>query len=336
MRHRHHRWHGRPPARWLLARGIHRRVVAFLLVSLGLGLIGGAIAHATWSGALPHAAFVCVGLSIFFAMGPLAWMAAFRIAWPLRELATVAGELRAGRLDSREELTGGDLEVGEVSLALREMADRVARQLRDQRALMAAVSHELRSPLGRARVLVELAREGTGGPEAFDELQAEIDQVDGLVGDLLAGARIDFEAVNPQRLSARALGARALEAAGLETLVVAPGVESVMADPTLAARALLGLLENARRYGGDQIVLRVEPAGERVRFVVEDDGPGFAPGDEERSFEPFWRGPGAGVPGGSGLGLALVRRIAEAHGGVAGAANREEGGARVWLELPAG
>ena len=71
----------------------------------------------------------------------------------------------------------------------------------------------------------------------------------------------------------------------------------------------------------------------RVRFFVEDDGPGFAPGDEERAFQPFWRAAGAKVRG-EGLGLALVRQVAQAHQGEAGAENRREGGARVWIELP--
>ncbi len=322
----------------MLARGIHRTVVGFLLVALVLGVVGGAALHAALTaGAGPG--LLCLGLALVFCVWPLAWMATIRIAWPLRELATVAEELRGGRLSSREHLPGGPSEVGQVSEALGGLADRVARQLRDQRALMAAVSHELRSPLGRARILVEMAREGSAPATLHDDLQAEIDAMDHLVGDLLAGARIDFEAIAPRDLDPADLARRALDIAGLpaDTLVFDGDTRPVRADPTLLARALAGLLDNARRYGGATVRLHVRGRLARVRFEVEDDGPGFPDGDPERAFQPFWRGPtrdGRPAPHGEGLGLALVRQIAEAHQGEAGAENRREGGARVWIELP--
>jgi signal transduction histidine kinase len=331
--HRHGHW--RRTAGWNLVRGVHRKLVGFLLVAMTLGAVGGAaVQHGHGAGP-----WLCVGLGALFSIWPLAWMATARIARPLRSLAVAAAELQTGRLASRDAIPAAPDEVGEVAEALRGMADRVARQLRDQRALLAAVSHELRSPLGRARVLVEMAREGSAPPDLHDALQAEIDAMDGLVGDLLAAARIDFEAVSPRELDPVDLARRAVEVAGMPPETLAPvGDEGrVWADPTLLARALAGLLDNARRYGGAQVRLHVRGRVERVRFEVEDDGPGFAPGDEVRAFEPFWRGPagdGRPKPRGEGLGLALVRQIAQAHRGEAGAENRWEGGARVWIELP--
>ncbi len=330
--------HHRRPRGWMLARGIHRTVVGFLVLAAGLGAAAGAAIHAGARGG--GAGLVCLGLGVVGALWPLAWVATARVAWPLRQLAAAAGELHGGRLASREAIPkAAPGEVGEVADALRGMADRVARQLQDQRALLAAVSHELRSPLGRARVLVEMAREGSAPPDLHDALQAEIDAMDGLVGDLLAAARIDFEAVTPRPLDPADVARRALEIAGMpaDALVVAGDQGGVRADPTLLARALAGLLDNARRYGGADVRLHVRGRLERVRFEVEDDGPGFAPGDAERAFEPFWRGPtadGRPAPRGEGLGLALVRQIAQAHRGEAGAENRREGGARVWIELP--
>ncbi|MES2642248.1 MAG: HAMP domain-containing sensor histidine kinase [Myxococcota bacterium] len=329
----------------MLARGIHRTVVGFLCVALVLGGVGGAFVHASLTAGAGKGV-LCLGLALFAAIWPLAWMATVRIAWPLRELAHVAEQLRSGRLASREDLPGGTSEVGQVSLALGGLADRVARQLRDQRSLMAAVSHELRSPLGRARVLIEMGREGSAPPTLHDDLQAEIDAMDHLVGDLLAAARIDFEAITPRDLDLGDLARRALDLAGLPAdALIVEGLDrdgaarTVRADPTLLARALAGLLDNARRYGGQTVVLRVRGRLARVRFEVEDDGPGFAAGDAEQAFQPFWRGPsvdGRPAPRGEGLGLALVRQIAEAHQGEAGAENRREGGARVWVELPWG
>jgi two-component system OmpR family sensor kinase len=336
---RHHGWKGRPPLRWILARGIHRTVVIFLVLAAGLGAAGGVGLMAARESGAGVGALVCLALGVCGVMWPLAWVATVRIAWPLRALAEAAGELKGGRLDARADLPGGPNEVGEVAGALRGMADRVAKQLVDQRALLAAVSHELRSPLGRARVLVEMSREGSAPATLHDDLQAEIDAMDGLVGDLLTAARIDFEAVAPRAMDAADLGRRALEIARepVDKLRI-EGEGSVLADPTLAARALASLVDNARRYGGALVVLRVRPREGRVRFEVDDDGPGFAPGDEVRAFEPFWRGPADGrpKPRGEGLGLALVRQIAEAQAGEAGAQNRPEGGARVWIELPRG
>jgi signal transduction histidine kinase len=321
----------------MLARGIHRTVVAFLVVGVALGGLAGGALHAAWTSGVGAGAFLCVGLSVLATAWPLTWLATFHIAWPLRELATVAGELRSGRLERRDQLPRGPGEVGEVGEALRGISERLAKQLRDQRALMAAVSHELRSPLGRARVLVELAREGSGAPTAYDDLQGEIDAMDGLVGDLLAAARIDFEAISPRELDATDAARRALELASMpaDALVVHDG-GVVNADPTLLSRALAVLLDNGRRYGGQTVRLHVRGRSTRVRFEVEDDGPGFPPGDEERAFQPFWRGPATGerAAPGEGLGLALVRQIAQAHDGHAAAQNRPEGGARVWLELP--
>jgi signal transduction histidine kinase len=138
---------------------------------------------------------------------------------------------------------------------------------------------------------------------------------------------------------------RALERAGEDAGKLAlPAVPlPFVADPTLIARALANLIDNARKHGGGLagIAVRGAPAaGEgngTVVFEVTDRGPGFAPGDETRVFDRFYRGNGdAGHHGSLGLGLALVRRIAVAHGGRADAANRSDGGARVTLELPVG
>ncbi len=325
---RHRRWRG-----WGRVRAVHRRLWTFLALAFGLGAAAGVAL--TVAQGTPGAAPWCLGIGAFLALWPLAWLATFRIARPLVRLAHVARRLQGGQLQDRGALApADDDEVGQVAGALRGMADRLAQQLERQKALMAAVSHELRSPLARVRVLVELAREGRAPAALHDTLQAEIDGMDALVGDLLAASRIDFEAVARRALDLQEVATRALDAAGLPADALRlDRTGLVEADPTLLTRALRGLLDNALRHGAPPVILDVTHHDDRVRFAVLDGGPGFSPGDEARAFEPFWRGEGP-RPAGQGLGLALVQQIAEAHGGTVEAGNRPEGGARVALVLP--
>lgn len=306
---------------------------------LAIGMLTGALLGVAGTSTGQGWSWACAAFAGVLLLWPVGWMATWRIVGPVRRVAAVAGELRGGRLDARDALADavGDDEVGEVAGALHGMADRLARQLADQRALMAAVSHELRSPLARARVLVEMAREGTVPDGLEDALEAEIEAMDGIVGDLLAASRIDFEAVQPTALDPVETATRALDMAKLDRslLVVEGDPDHVRADPTLVARALAVLLDNGRAHGGRVVAFRVRGGDAAVSWEVDDDGPGFAEGDEERAFEPFWRADGARPPG-HGLGLALVRRIADAHGGSADAANLAGGGARVRLVVPAG
>lgn len=328
----HGPWTHRPPRGWHLVVGIHRRLVGLLLLALSLGVGGGWLARAP-DGPRPW----LLGLAGVGVAWILAWIGTRRIARPVHQLARIARALHQGDLRSRQGLPDESAELGELSRSLRGLAERLEAQLEDQKALMAAVSHELRSPLARARVLVELAREGHQEPDPFDALQEEVDAMDGLVGDLLAAARIDFSAVQPRTLDPVEVARDALRAARLDARLLRAPVEvpRVSADPTLLARALAVLLANGQGHGRGVVTLALTVEGERLRWAVEDQGPGFGPGEVEQAFAPFWRGDGPRPPG-EGLGLALVRRIAGVHGGEAGAENRAEGGARCWIALPTG
>ena len=253
--------------------------------------------------------------------GRIAW----KLAWPLEELTRVARDLGEGRLQSRFDVRFARGEVRSLAEVMNGMAERIERQLKDQRELLAAVSHELRTPLARIRLLLELGR--GGDTSVLDQLEHEVLEMDALVGELLASARLDFTAMARVPLDGGDLGARALERAALPSalLEVERTPVSLEGDPTLLQRALSNLLENARVHGGGVTRLRVDSPDGVVRFSVEDGGPGL-PEDGGRAFHPFQRGEASD---GLGLGLALVRRIAEAHGGTAFAENRAEGGARV-------
>jgi len=323
---------------------LHRRLFhwfgAAIFLSVGTTLIASHLGRA-WLTAHPGRAVFLFGipaLCLWTAAGRIAR----RISRPIYELTRAAQELGQGNLAARASLGHGGIdEIGVLSSAFNDMAVRLERQLTEQRELLAAVSHELRTPLARIRLLVEIARQARVTPATLDEIEREAIEIDTLVGELLASARLEFQAVTRKPLEAGEVARRALERAGEEAGRLAPAAAALpfVADPTLVARALANLIDNARKHGGglDGITVRAGAGadGATVVFEVTDRGAGFAPGDEERVFDRFYRG-GAepGHHGSLGLGLALVRRIAVAHGGRADAANRPGGGARVTLELP--
>lgn len=275
--------------------------------------------------------------------GGVLWLAsgwlARRLARPMDTLARAAQELGEGRLDTRVHL--GRHATGEMAVlaeAFNDMAARIERQVADQRELLAAVSHELRTPLARLRILVELMRDAGGPPRTADQMEREVVELDALVGELLANSRLDFGQVTPRELDARDLAARALERAGLAAgaLVVEPSSTALVGDATLLGRALANLLDNARKHGQGAETLRLFEREGQLGFCVDDRGPGLLPGEETRIFEPFYRkdrGGEAREAGSLGLGLALVQRIARAHGGDTFAENRSGGGARVGFTL---
>jgi two-component system, OmpR family, sensor kinase len=290
---------------------------------------------------MPHMGFAPErGLAALLLVVAVFWAVsgrtARRIARPLDELAQVARKLGQGDLKARAgQSCNVPGEIGEVAAAVNEMATRIQKQLDDQKELLAAVSHELRTPLARIRLVAELARDGGASQKTFDDLDREVEEMDALVGQLLASSRLDFGTLSVKAVPAADQGLRALERGGLtpDKLAV-ENVGEVKADPTLLARALGNLLDNAKRHGGglEQLLIRSEPG--KVVFEAHDKGPGFQDGGAQ-AFEAFRPENGSGRSDGLGMGLGLVRRIARAHGGDAAVKNREGGGAVVSFWLPA-
>jgi signal transduction histidine kinase len=330
---------------------LHRKIFLSFGMVIMITVLEIAVMNHFFHGALggrPWRALLFFGVPVL-----LLWSAsgrlARRISRPLYDLSRMAEKIGAGDLTARVSMPRGATgEIAMLSSSVNDMAARISGELVRQRELLASVSHELRTPLARMRLVIEIAREGGVRPDTLNEIERETIEIDALVGELLASARLEFQAVSPKPLDANEVARRALGRAGLSVeKLVAPGEgPKLVADPTLVARALANLIANARKHGGGLETLTVSERPGFVRFEVADRGPGFAPGEESRIFASFYRGrhadagdKGAGdatdQTGSLGLGLALVKRIAEAHGGTVTAENRREGGAVVAVEFAA-
>ena len=244
---------------------------------------------------------------------------------------------------------GGQDEVADLSRRFNAAAERVqslmasqAALLKSQKSLLANASHELRSPLARIRMAVELS--GTqGSPAARDEIQRSITELDQLVDEILLASRLDAREADMGTVeSVDLIGLLAEECARVGAVFELPEGTGEVVVPGVARllrRAVRNLLENAvrhgRRTGHAEVVAQLSLEGGYAVLHIDDRGPGVPPDQRERIFEPFYRLPGASErEGGVGLGLALVRQIAARHGGSVACDNREGGGARFTLRLP--
>ena len=282
----------------------------------------------------PHSRLPFAGgiLGALLVIGLGAWLAGRWLTRPLARLGATARAIASGDLGSRTGIQSGD-EIGDAAAAFDRMAERVEHLLRSQRELLASVSHELRTPLARIRVALDLASEAADGGSAVQTelagLELDIAELELLVSDLLATARLDTneKAELPLRREPCALGdiverarARFLERHPRKVVALTIGEKrEAELDPRLLRRALENVLENAHKYSDPDSAIRIDVRLEGPRAVVEiaDDGIGIAEEDLAHVFTPFFRADRTEVraSSGLGLGLALARRIVDAHGG---------------------
>ena len=213
------------------------------------------------------------------------------------------------------------------------------RLLASQKSLLANASHELRSPLTRVRMGMELMG-SQPSPTFRAEISRNIAELDQLIDEILLASRLDARDADMgtvETIDLLGLAAEESARAGAE-LELAEGVDSLLVPGVtkLVRRLVRNLLENARRYGGAAgITVIVGREGSDALLQVCDHGTGVPPDLRERIFEPFYRLPGASErEGGVGLGLALVKSIAERHGGTVRCEAREGGGACFTVCLP--
>jgi len=238
---------------------------------------------------------------------------------------------------------GGDDEVAFLATRFNRAAEQIealvhSREalLRSQKSLLANASHELRSPLTRIRMGVELLG-ASAAPVASDEIRRNIAELDQLVDEILLASRLDAKEADLGTVETLDLVGLAAEecARSPAQLDVACAEIMVPGIAKLLRRAVRNLLENAHRYAQGEVILTLAATQDQAVLRVLDRGPGVPPELAERIFEPFYRLPGASErEGGVGLGLALVKSIALRHGGSVHCSQRDGGGACFELRLP--
>jgi len=317
----------------------------WILRSPRAGMLGGGPARRPppgwgwWPIPLPPGGLGLAALLVvlFTAIAGGAWPVVRRLTRRLEALKQGVEAFGAGALHQRVAEDGRD-EVAALGASFNRAAVRIEALLRSHQSLLANASHELRSPLARLKMAVSMIEDAPAAQRDSlrREIHTNIGELDALVEEVLLASRLEAGAALQRQEPVDLLALAAEEAARVQAVAEGETLQ-VSGDERLLKRALRNLLENARRYGGDAVSVRVQrgAAGE-VELCVCDRGPGVPEAYRERIFEAFFRLPGhAEREGGVGLGLALVRQIALAHGGSVRCEPREGGGSCFRLSLPA-
>lgn len=272
--------------------------------------------------------FALVGALLIAVTGLSVW-GARRLTAPLRTLATAAERLgldvNAPPLPER----GAD-DVRHAIRAFNDMQARIRRFVDDRTRMIAAISHDLRTPITRLRLRAELIDD----PEQQQKMLADLEDMETMINATLAFAR---EEANPEPRRPVDLAAllRDLCEHLPQVRLTAPPAAAIDGQPVALRRGFANVIDNAWKYGEKARVTLVD-AGDALIVTVDDDGPGLPPEELERVFRPFYRveQSRSRETGGTGLGLSVARAVFRAHGGDITLANREEGGLCATVRLP--
>jgi signal transduction histidine kinase len=285
-----------------------------------------------------HALVLIVAVLLCYAL-------AYRLTAPLRRLQQALDRFGRGDLDARAHERRHD-ELGELAGAFDRMADRIQTLLAAEHRLLLDISHELRSPLARLSVAVELARSGESSALPLDRIQKEADRLNGLISQMLEVTRVEgdptqrkLEHLRLDKLVGELVDDCSIEAdaRGCSLDLDPPPAVAIDGDSELLRRAIENVVRNAIRYSPpkSKVEVRVENGGGRARVRVRDYGPGVPDEALPRLFDPFYRvdSDRNRGSGGVGLGLSIARRAVELHQGTLRASNAAPG-LLVVIELP--
>lgn len=255
---------------------------------------------------------------------------------PIRRLAYAADSFGKGR-DVGDVKLEGAIEVRRAALAYNRMRQRIVRHLAQRTELLAAVSHDLSTPLTRMNLELELIRAGPVAEADLDGLRADVAEMRRLVDAYLAFARAEVqETMQTLQLGALMASVEARAARNRQPLVVRTRTDgAITVRPIAVQRLLANLVDNAAKYGR-RIELDAWRERDLLAFDVHDDGPGIAVANREKVFEPFVRLDAArrGDTGGIGMGLTIARDVAVQHGGSMQLGESRLGGLLVEVRLP--
>ncbi|WP_336366166.1 sensor histidine kinase [Marinobacter sp. C2H3] len=322
---------------------------AVINVSDGYQLI--AWPRASSDGWLDPRFFRALELALAFVLITLAcvWIARF-LSRPLKHMEATARAIAAGknRLRVNAKIAGRGDEIGQLATAFNAMTDQLCKLLERQQGLLRDISHDLRTPLARQRVAIELASEAGADAGLMASILRQNERLETMTGQILSLYRVTEQGGDLARVPVQVQGLvnRVLQDAADYAehqrvdcrLVANPGVVgvSVLGDAELLQRALDNILQNALDHTppGHAIHLTLASGAEWVTLTLDDEGPGVPEEALAHLFEPFYRGDAARGGQGWGLGLAIARNILAVHDGHIRAENRPEGGLRVTVTLP--
>lgn len=295
---------------------------------------------ATWRGPSPGpnwqvSAMAWIGLALVLIV-PIAWLVSRRLAGPIGSFAEAADRVGRGSFEHLPE--AGPAEIRKAAAAINGMQARMERHVQERTAVVGAIAHDLRAPLSRLGFLV------TAAPPAIRaKIEIEVARMERMVS--VALEFVHSETATPQRevLDLRLLIEGVVDDVsdmGRDATVEPGSTMLVVGDAMLLTRLFANLVTNALTYGRCARVRAYVEAdsanGEWAVVDVADSGPGLSDADLERVFEPYYRveSSRSAVTGGMGLGLAIVRSLARAHGGTVSLHNRREGGLVARVRLP--
>jgi two-component system sensor histidine kinase CpxA len=274
----------------------------------------------------------------------LCWVLARYLTAPLRQLRDTVRAFGEGNFAARVNSRRKD-EIGDLARHFDRMADRIENLVASEKRLLADISHELRSPLARLNLAIELARSGENREAALDRIQKESERLSLLVGELLQVARVEADpaARHNESIALDALLQSIVEENRLEAdarkvklQLDCPGAVTMNGDEELLRRAVENVVRNAIRHAPPEshVRIRLEANVARVLIFIEDSGPGVPESELQKIFQPFYRveRDRGRASGGVGLGLAIARRAVELHNGSIRARNTGQG-LRVEMEF---